>query len=148
MEFLKVPRKKLLLIAGVVWLIAGANILLLGVGAFSPTIQDWMFWLIALGTLGIFVYFHIWIFSRMVGKHHDRIEQELDERTYVWNFFDKRSYIIMALMMIMGLGLRTSGIVPDPFIVFFYTGLGAALMVGGLSFTLRYFRGTRSSCPR
>ena len=36
---------------------------------------------------------------------------------------------------------------PDWFIAFFYTGLGVALAVAGLTFLLRYFMNVEPGCP-
>lgn len=49
-------------------------------------------------------------------------------------FFYIKAYLIMACMMIGGIGLRAAGIFPDTFIVFFYTGLGCALASAGILF--------------
>jgi len=145
-EHFKVPTEKLLLIAGIVWSIAGLNIANLGITAYRRE-TGWLFWVLLVGTLIIFVVFHMFVFTKMVGKHSDRIRGSQDDRTHFWKFFDRRSYIIMAIMMGGGIGLRASGLVPDWFIAFFYTGLGAALVVAGISFLLRYFRSTDPSCP-
>ena len=40
----------------------------------------------------------------------------------------------MAVMMTGGIWLRSSGVAPDRFIAFFYTGLGAPLLLAGLLF--------------
>ena len=53
----------------------------------------------------------------------------------------------MAVMMGGGIGLRMAGLVPDWFVAFFYTGLGLALAVAGVSFVLRYFRSEKPACP-
>ncbi len=49
----------------------------------------------------------------------------------------------MAIMMGGGIALRASGILPEWFIAFFYTGLGLALTVAGISFIVSYIRGGR-----
>ena len=40
----------------------------------------------------------------------------------------------MAVMMTGGIWLRSSGLAPERFIAFFYTGLGASLLLAGLLF--------------
>ncbi len=57
----------------------------------------------------------------------------------VWNFFDVKSYIIMAVMMGGGIGFRNAGIFPDVFVAFFYTGLGCALFLAGVCFVINFF---------
>lgn len=53
-------------------------------------------------------------------------------------FFDVKSFIIMAVMMTGGIWLRSSGVAPDRFIAFFYTGLGASLLLAGLLFACNF----------
>lgn len=62
-------------------------------------------------------------------------------------FFDTKGYIIMAIMMGGGIALRMSGALPDWFIAFFYTGLGLALLLAGISFVIRYFARKAAWCP-
>ena len=52
--------------------------------------------------------------------------------------FDVKSFIIMAVMMTAGIWLRSSGVAPDRFIAFFYTGLGASLLLAGLLFACSF----------
>ena len=144
MQLLKVSTDKLLLVAGIVWLIAGANIV--GLSAFLDE-TGWLFWVLIGGTLLIFVLFHIFVFTKMVGKHASRIRGYEEDKTHLFKFFDKKGYIMMAIMMGGGIALRASGVVPEWFIAFFYTGLGAALAVAGVSFILRYFKSSKPACP-
>lgn len=143
---LKITSEKLLLVAGIVWFIAGVNIANIGVAAYLVE-TGWLFWVLIVGTLVIFTVFHIFIFTKMVGKHAERIKGYEEDKTHVLKFFDKRGYIVMAIMMGGGIALRASGVVPDWFIAFFYTGLGAALAVAGISFIIRYFKSGQASCP-
>ena len=146
MQLLKVSTEKLLLVAGIVWFIAGANIVNIGLTAFLDE-TGWLLWVLIIGTLVIFVLFHIFVFTKMVGKHASRITGYEEDKTHVFKFFDKKGYIIMAVMMGGGIALRASGIAPEWFIAFFYTGLGLALAVAGVSFVLRYFKSSKAACP-
>lgn len=64
----KIPTEKLLLVAGVVWFVAGANIANLGIHAYFNE-PSWLLWALLVGTLVIFVLFHVFVFTKMVGKH-------------------------------------------------------------------------------
>ena len=143
---LKISTEKLLLVAGIVWFVAGANILNIGIGAYFLE-TGWLFWALMVGTLAIFLVFHVLVFTKMVGKHASRIRGYEEDKTHAFKFFDKKGYIMMAVMMGGGIALRAFGIVPDWFIAFFYTGLGAALAVAGVSFVLRYFKSSKAACP-
>lgn len=144
---MKVKTDKLLLIAAIVWFIAGFNVIKLGVAAYNNQPFDMYLMILALGTLAIFVVFHVKIFSGMVAKHSDRIGSYTEEKTAAYKFFDKKSFMIMAIMIGGGIALRAFELVPNWFIAFFYTGLGLALALAGISFGVRYFKGEKMDCP-
>ena len=43
---------------------------------------------------------------------------------------------MMAFMMTLGIVLRSSGLLPDEFFAFFYTGLGTSLSIAGILFLI------------
>lgn len=106
-------------------------------------------WAIILGAVVVFTLFHMKIFSKMVGKHSNRIAAYEDDKIGFWRFFDASGYIMMAIMMSGGISLRAFGLVPMWFIAFFYTGLGIALALSGVSFLVRFARrsGAPATCP-
>ena len=138
---LQVHKNTLILIAGIVWAIAGFNIVRIGLIAYQGNFTWWR------GLLSIAVYaaFQVFIFGKMVKKHTDRILQYEEVRQNFFRFFDAKSYLIMAFMMTLGIGLRVSGLVPNTFIAFFYTGLGASLLTAGVLFLISYARVMRKS---
>ena len=127
---MKVKRNTLLLIACLVWSVAGINILRIGLMSYPAYLGILN---IAL-SLVVFGVFQMFIFSRLVRKHTARIGGYQDERQFFLKFFDIKAFIIMAVMMAGGIGLRASGIAPERFIAVFYTGLGTALLLAGLLF--------------
>ena len=131
---MKVKRNTLLLIACLVWGAAGVNILRLGVLAYPAYLSVLNFVLSALA----FAVFQYFIFGRLVKKHTARITGYEEERHFFLKFFDVKSFIIMAVMMTGGIWLRSSGVAPDRFIAFFYTGLGASLLLAGLLFACSF----------
>ena len=135
-KLLYVNKHTLILIAGIVWAIAGFNIVRIGLLAYQGNFTWWR------GLLSIAVYaaFQIFVFGKMVKKHTGRILQYKEERQNFFRFFDTKSYLIMAFMMTLGIGLRVSGLVPDVYIAVFYTGLGASLLTAGVLFLIRYLR--------
>ena len=140
-KLLYVNKHTLILIAGIVWAIAGFNIVRIGLLAYQGNFTWWR------GLLSIAVYaaFQIFVFGKMVKKHTGRILQYEEERQNFFRFFDTKSYLIMAFMMTLGIGLRVSGLVPDVYIAVFYTGLGASLLTAGVLFLISYARVKRES---
>ena len=135
-KLLYVNKHTLILIAGIVWAIAGFNIVRIGLLAYQGNFTWWR------GLLSIAVYaaFQIFVFGKMVTKHTNRVLNYVEKQQNFFRFFDTKSYLIMAFMMTLGIGLRISGIVPNTFIAFFYTGLGASLLTAGVLFLIRYLR--------
>ena len=131
---LKVKKRTLLLIAGIVWLIAGVNVARLGIISYLSAEQTW--YLYALSVV-IFLLFGM-MFYRMTQKHTKRITGYEEERQPFWRFFDLKAYLVMAVMMGGGIGLRAAGVFPDRFVAFFYTGLGCALALAGVLFIRNY----------
>ena len=126
----KVKKRVLLLIAGIVWLAAGFNVARLGVISYLEIEQQWCWYLLS---VLIFMLFGA-MFFMMSKKHTKRILGYREERQPFWRFFDLKAYIIMAVMMGGGIGLRAAGVFPNQFVAFFYTGLGCALALAGILF--------------
>ena len=133
---MKVKRNTLLLLACLVWSAAGFNILRIGLMAYPTylTVLNCMLSVLA------FVVFQRFIFGRLVKKHTARISAYQEERHFFLKFFDRKAFIIMAVMMTGGIGLRAGKLAPERFIAVFYTGLGASLLMAGLLFGRNYGR--------
>ena len=137
---LRVKKRTLLLIAGIVWLTAGFNVARLGVISYLAIEQQWYWYLLS---VVVFLLFGA-MFYRMTKKHTKRITGYREERQPFWRFFDLKAYIIMAVMMGGGIGLRAAGVFPDWFVAFFYTGLGCALALSGVLFIVNFICTKRS----
>ena len=121
-----------MLIAGVVWCVAGTMVTVVGVPLLlrlEPVDPI----LLPLAMV-IFAVFYVFVFSRLVHKHTLRIRAREEARLPFWHFFNASSWIVMFVMMGGGMGLRLSHTAPDWFVAFFYTGLGVALFLCGLRF--------------
>ena len=128
-----VKKRTLLLIAGIVWLIAGFNVARLGVLSYKLIEGKW--YLYGLSML-VFLLFGA-MFYKMSMKHTKRIIGYGSHRPF-WHFFDIKAYLIMACMMGGGIGFRAAGIFPDIFVAFFYSGLGCGLALAGVLFVKNY----------
>lgn len=136
---MKVKKRVLLMLASIVWMIAGFNILRIGVISYAGYVTIWNLFLSGL----IFAAFWFLVFYKLVIKHTDRIQKYEEEMQFFWHFFDKKSFLIMAFMMTFGIGLRASHFAPDVFIAVFYSGLGMALFLAGVLFGVHYFQQER-----
>jgi len=132
---LLVPTKVLLLIAGAVWFIAGAVVASVGVKAST---QPWT-WPMVLGLLVVFAIFLV-VFLFISYRHIRRILSYTSKLSFLFRFFNASSYMIMVVMIFLGATVRISTFVPDSIIAFFYSGLGAALILAGLYLVISYIR--------
>lgn len=128
-----VRKRTLLLIAGIVWMIAGFNVARLGVMSYLNIERRWYLYLLS----GLVFLLFGSMFFRMSQKHTKRILDYEDYRPF-WHFFDLKAYLIMTCMMSVGIGFRAAGIFPDIFVAFFYSGLGLALALAGVVFSRNY----------
>ena len=138
-KFYKVSKRTLLLIAGIVWMIAGFNVARLGILSYRVIEIFWYIIVLSVLSAVVFLLFGE-MFYKMTRKHIKRIKGYEEDFRPFWNFFDLKAYIIMAIMMGGGIGLRAFGVFPDFFIAFFYTGLGCALFLAGVLFVVEFIR--------
>ena len=131
-----VNRQILLIIAGTVWIIAGGNILRIGIVTWMNNSHDWMF-KIGEATV-VFLLFFVLVFRRLYYKHTQRIEQKKERRNCPFSFFDVKSWITMIFMISLGITIRSFHLLPETFISVFYTGLSIALILTGVLF-IRYW---------
>jgi hypothetical protein len=127
-----------MLIAGLVWCLAGAMVSLVGLPlqfGLAPA-QPILYPL----AVAIFLAFYLFVFSRLVQKHTRRIRARPEERLPVWDFFNASSWAVMGVMIVGGTALRSSQVMPDWMIAFFYSGLGVALFLCGVRFLAVYAR--------
>lgn len=131
----RVSRRTLLLIAGLVWIIAGANILRIGIITWVDDQREWLF---KTGeAIVVFLLFFSLIFRRLYNKHTERIGQKAD-RNCPFSFFDVKGWLIMGFMITLGILVRKLHLLPTSFIAVFYTGLSSALILTGILFLVQW----------
>ena len=130
---LAVSKRTLLLVAGLVWGIAGFRVFTLGEGDVS-SYNGSVIISTAISFIIFFIFFNF-IFKKMSVKHTKRIVNSKLRKQCVFSFFDVKGYIIMGCMMTFGIIVRSSGIF-NPF----YIGLGAALFLAGILFIINFIK--------
>ena len=86
---MKVKRNTLLLLACLVWSLAGFNILSIGI----MTYIGYLFIINLLLSVLVFTVFQIFIFGKLVKNHTARINAYLEERHFFLKFFDGKSVL-------------------------------------------------------
>lgn len=126
----------LFILAGALWVFAGTMVASVGIKALQSDFKP----LAVILAMVIFAIFFTFIFSKMVNKNERRIMGNTEARMPFYKFVDNKTYIIIAFMMSLGIVLRKSGLLPIFFFEFFYTGLGLALIVGGIKSLILFFK--------
>lgn len=133
---MKVKKQDLLLLAGIVWMIAGFNVLRIGLETYA---EHRMIINYAI-TLMVFLVFWFMVFHKLTIKHTKRIHEFEEELQLFYKFFDLKSFLIMVFMISFGIIIRKFRLLPERFIAVFYTGLGAALFMAGVLFTWNWIK--------
>lgn len=131
---MKIPKNYLLALAAIIWMIAGYNIIHIGLVSY----QNYVSPIRIVVSLIIFFIFWFMVFSKLVQKHTARILAYKENLQYFWRFFDLKSFCIMALMITAGLSIRSFHLMPVRYIAVFYSGLGSALFLAGLLFGFHF----------
>lgn len=127
-------KKGLILLAGIVWGVAGINVARRGVATWL-SLEHPGYPLLFAGALATFVVFGI-MFFRLTKKNLRRIAAFERERNPFWMFMSLKSYLIMTFMISLGVVLRNYTSTPRTFIAPFYVGLGTALLLAGIAYFL------------
>jgi hypothetical protein len=132
---MKVRAAQLLLVICVLWLVAGLNVLIIGIGEMLGHHDWWVF----LGALAVFVVFATFIFPPVIKRYTKRVAEMGNELRRIGEALDAKGYLTVLVMMGVGIALRVSGIASDWFIALFYSGLGTALILAALGFLHNHF---------
>ena len=98
-----VTQHTLLITAGTIWLLAGINILRIGLTCWIGDHQYWLF-KVCEATLVFLLFFGI-IFHKLYKKHTFRISQKQGKHC-PFSFFDIKGWIIMISMITIGIVAR------------------------------------------
>lgn len=133
---IKVSKRTLLLLAGIVWSFAGSRIFSLGYNdLILSTDRPWGYLIIS---VLIFFAFYKFVFRKMVRKHTTRIMTSGLLDHCIFSFFDFKGYIIMGFMIAGGITLRNAHVINPVFLGTFYIGLSSALLLAGIKFLVSF----------
>ena len=133
----QVSKRNLLIVAAAVWLFAGLMLFVRGkIMYFSNggTFDKRIFISVFFGII-----FYVGVFSEVSNKHVQRILTLKNEFVPFYQFFNKRSYLMMALMITLGITLRKTEIVSPDYLGLFYMTMGIPLVISALKFLYKRF---------
>lgn len=106
---MKIKKQNLLLLASLVWMIAGFNVLRIGIETYAEyqTVINYIV------TIIVFLLFWFMVFYKLTNKHTIRIQGYEEEKQLFYKFFDLKSFLIMAFMISFGIIIRSFHLLPD-----------------------------------
>jgi len=131
-----VSRHHLYVLAGLLWTIAGLILCyrsLVWLSSFSFASELGLEILSALAATGLYATF----FSAIVRKNIERIGR-LPDQVCVFAFTPWKGYGVIAFMMLLGIGLRSSDI-PKIYLAVPFSIMGMTLLIGSVTFFRRFF---------
>lgn len=143
MSFLKripdpaVSRRKLVLGAGIFWIVGGG--VLIGRAVSLPGFAILSDWWLLLPALAVGAAKSAFVFRRVVRKNISRIENLAPDKSKVclFAFQSVESYLLVVLMIMIGLLLRTTPL-SDLWLAMIYVAIGSALILSGPLYFLSY----------
>ena len=111
-----VTKKELLIMAGILWIFAGSMVMKIGIESYFRLNIRALYYTPII--IGVFLLFYFEVFSKLVNKNFKRIGRLKDDERKIYSFMDKKSYLIMAIMMTSGILIRRELHLP---MLFFFT---------------------------
>lgn len=130
-KYFYLTKKNLLLVAAIVWMFAG---IMLGYRAIKMADQnhDQLYQILCCLSAGIL--FYILLFRRISQKHIHRIQSLSDQHYLFHKFFDRKSYLMMIVMISMGITLRRSSLIDPINLSYLYLTMSIPLLISSLRF--------------
>ena len=133
-----VPRRYLMLIAGIVWSIAGTILLFKAYRFMNFEVKN-IFIYLSISVLAGLLFF-CFLFSKISKRHIYRLQSFKNERYSFFSFFNPRSYVLMFSMITMGIIIRKLQLVQNQTLAYVYLTMGIPLLISSFRF---YFTGIR-----
>lgn len=129
---LRTSKKFLLVFAGLVWFFAGCILIFKGFSFGNDSINTILL-KVGIGIAGGMLFYYL-LFIKISHKHTQRIITLANEKPYIFEFFNLKSYLMMGLMIGMGILFRRTGIFPINILSCFYVVMGIPLLLSAFRF--------------
>jgi len=130
----------LLFIAGIVWAVVGFMLLSLAFSWLSRASNINMYPLVIAGAAGALLIHHFG-FLKIADKNLKRI-LEMQNKSCIFAFIPWKSYLIIAVMVLMGAVLRHS-VIPKHYLAVLYFAIGLALVLSSIRYIRVFIREIR-----
>jgi hypothetical protein len=130
----------LLFIAGVVWFLVGCMLMSLAVSWLSRTSHINLYPLVIAGVTSALLIHH-YGFLKIADKNLKRILR-MQDKSCIFAFIPWKSYLIIAVMVLMGAVLRHS-VIPKHYLAVLYIAIGLALTLSSVRYIRVFIREVR-----
>lgn len=121
------------LLAGLMWSGVGLWLCWLAYGWLIPEGQITAIGMAAAGVI-LALAIYTFGFSAFANRNVRRINQYVQERVCIFAFQSWTSYPLVAVMISLGIFLRTSSLIPKPYLAVLYTGIGGSLFLASFHY--------------
>jgi hypothetical protein len=128
----RLPKKILLSVAGIMWIIAGLKINYIAWQALRHSTYDPL--IVIPIILAGYIIIYKFVFLKIIKKHTIRIVNKKKELNCIFSFLDIKGYLIMAVMIIGGVTFRKSGLIPLIPLGITYGIMGLTLITAAFKF--------------
>jgi hypothetical protein len=132
-----VSKRMLLLEAALVWTLAG--VMLLFRGSLILIASSGFSWINILACTLSGLIFFVLMFSRISLAHINRITHLSENHHWFYEFFNRRSYLMMLSMISLGVLLRRASILPSTYLSLAYITMGIPLLLSSFRFYHRWY---------
>ncbi|MEI6809661.1 MAG: hypothetical protein WCN95_13150 [bacterium] len=132
-----VSSRILVLLAGLLWVVVGAMLLVLAFSWLSEVSHLKRYASLAAGVV-VALLMHHFVFLKIVDRNLARISSG-DGKRCLFSFMPWKSYLMIPLMAGMGIVLRHSSI-PKPFLAIVYVTIGLALILSSVRYVRVFFK--------
>lgn len=132
-----VDRKALILLSGLTWSIVGIALCRMAALWLLPVTGGESF-LPGLAGIILFMAIHRFGFSKLVARNIERIRSKKNKKICIFAFQAWKSYLIAAIMIGLGILLRSSPL-PKEYLAVIYMGFGGAMILSSIKYYLVFF---------
>ena len=133
-----VDRRVLILLSGLTWSIVGIALCRMAVLWLSP-VNSWEGVLLGLSGIVLGLAIHLFGFSKLVAKNVDRIRSKKNKKICIFAFQAWKSYLIVAIMIGLGIILRSSPL-PKKYLAVIYIGFGGAMVLSSIKYYMVFLK--------
>lgn len=135
---LTIPKRALMLLSGIVWLVPMGILLTKGIGWLSDFPSQFTVGLIMSILGGLF--FYRFLFSKISFRYINRIKLMEQEKPCAFSFFSWKGYLMMAGMILLGIVLRTTGVIPILYLSMLYITMAIPLGISAFRFFYHWIK--------